>query len=118
MTDIHEVMKAVLVRDCAVPVYYENLPTNGVDNPSYIRFQRISTHETFSHSGRTGLHRDRIQVTCIGRTHADLIAVIALMESSLYLNNSDFKLCFPLEGSREIPDGANTYQKDFFVFYT
>jgi hypothetical protein len=118
MTDIFETVKTVLEDGCGgVPVYYEKLPVDGAPQ-AYIRFQRISSHEYFSHAGRSNLHRDRFQVTCVGRTHALLIALVGLMETALYCNNTDFKLAYPLEGSREIPDGANTYQKDFYIFYT
>ena len=116
MTDIFETIKSVLERDCAVTAYYEKLPVN-IPQTSYIRFQRISTYEYMSHSGRSNLHRDRFQITCVARTHAALVSLIAMMETSLYSNNWDFKLAYPLEGSREIPDGAETYQKDFYIFY-
>jgi hypothetical protein len=115
---VFDTLKTVLEDGCAVPVYYEKLPVNGVDTPSYLRFQRISAHEYINHSGRSNLHRDRFQVTCVGRTYADLIALVAAMETALYCNNIDFKLCYPLEGSREINDGAHTYSKDFYVFYS
>ena len=117
MTDIMEVLKAVLIRDCGCPVYYDNLPSNGVDVDSYIKFQRISTFEFFSHTGRSNLHRDRIQVNCSGITHAALLALIDLMETSLYGNTGDFVLAYPLEGSREKSDGAYVYMKDFYIWY-
>jgi hypothetical protein len=119
MTDIYATLKTCL-ETTGVPVYFELLPVNGMDwtlHPSYIRFQRISTHEFVSHSGRSNLHRDRFQVTCVGRTHADLVTCVGLMEIALYLNQTDVQLAYPLEGSREFNDGANTYSKDFYVFY-
>lgn len=117
MTDIYDTLKSVLLAGCAVPVYYQNLPANGVDNPSYIRFQRISAHEFFNHSGRSNLHRDRFQITCVARINTALRSLVALMETALYCNNIDFKLAYPLEGAREVNDGAYTYSKDFYIFY-
>ncbi len=117
MTDIFTTLKTVL-ETTGKPVYYEKLPVNSSPGTQWIRFQRISAHEYASHSGRSDLHRDRFQVTCIATTHALLIALVALMETALYYNQTDFKLAYPLEGSREINDGAETYMKDFYVFYT
>jgi hypothetical protein len=114
--DIKETLKSVLERDTSLAVYYEKLPVNGVPD-QYIRFKRISTYEEFSHNAVVTIHRDRIQIDCVGKTHADLIAVVALMESSLYFNNIDFKLCLPLEGSNEPFDGSNVFQKDFNIWY-
>ena len=67
MADIYATLKTVLLTT-GVPVYFELLPSNrwpgedtaGVDHEMYIRFQRISTHEFVSHSGRSNLHRDRM----------------------------------------------------------
>jgi hypothetical protein len=118
MTDILETMKTALERDCGgALVFYEKLPPNGVDADSYIRFMRISSYEFFNLSGRSNLHRDRIQVNVVGRTHADLEALKTLMETCLYANTSDFALSYPLEGSREFNDGQNVYSKDFYIFY-
>ena len=116
MTDIFTTIQTVL-ETTGADVYFEKLPVNGTPD-SYIRFQRISAHEFISHSGRSNLHRDRFQITCVGRTHALLIALVDLMETAMYLNNTDFKLAYPLEGAREINDGACTYSKDFFIFYS
>ena len=118
MTDIFATIKTVLETGCGgIPVYFENLPSSGTPT-AYIRFRRISAHEYISHAGRSNLHRDRFQVTCVGSTHAILIALVDLMEATLYCNNTDFKLAYPLEGSRELPDGARTYSKDFYIYYT
>ena len=125
MTDIFATLKTLL-ETTGVPVYFELLPSNrwpgidtaGVDYKMYIRFQRISSHEFVSHSGRSNLHRDRFQVTCVGRAHADLVTCVGLMEIALYLNQTVVQLAYPLEGSREVNDGAETYMKDFYVFYT
>jgi hypothetical protein len=114
MTDIYATLKTVL-ETTGVAVYYEKLPVDGCPE-QYIRFQRISAHEFFSHSGR-GLKRDRFQVTCVGRTHALLVALVTLMEAAIYLNQTDFNLAFPLEGVNEIPDGAETYRKDFYIWH-
>jgi hypothetical protein len=116
MTDINDTLKTVL-QTTGVPVYYEKLDTNKVPGTQYIRFHRISGHEFFNHSGR-GMKRDRFQVTCVGRTHALLVALVTLMETALYLNQVSFKLAYPLEGVNEIPDGAETYHKDFYIYYT
>ena len=116
MTAIHDTLKNVLVAGCAVDVYYEKLPVN-IEKQSYIRFQRVSAHEFMSHSGRSNLHRDRFQVTCVARTNAALRSLVALMETALYCNNIDFKLAYPLEGAREVNEGALTYSKDFYIFY-
>jgi hypothetical protein len=118
MTDILEAVKIVLERDTGRPVYYEKLPVNGVDEPSYIRIQRIWSHEDMTLTSRTNFHMDRIQVTCIGRTHADLITIVGLMEASMYMNLTDFAASVPLDGSREKYDGANTYTKDFYIQYS
>jgi len=114
MTDIFETVKTVL-EGTGVTAYYEKLPSN-VTATSYIRFQRISTYEYFSHSGR-GLKRDRFQITCVGRTHAILVDLIEDMEDVMYFNTTDFVLSYPLEGSREPFDGAYTYMKDFYIYY-
>ena len=116
MTDINDTLKSVLAAGCGVSVYYEKLPVSS-DVTSYIRIQRISAHEYMNISGRSNLHRDRFQVTCVSRTHAALMALILLMETTLYANNTNFKLAYPLEGSREVFDGAYTYSKDFYIFY-
>lgn len=116
MTDIFATVKTVL-ETTGVPVYFEKLPVNATA-AQYIRFQRISAYEFMNLSGRSNLHRDRFQITCVARTHVLLVALVALMETAMYCNNIDFKLAYPLEGSREIPDGAEVYMKDFYIYYT
>lgn len=118
MTDIMALIKTVLERDCHVDAYFENLPSGGVEDDSYIRFQRISASEYFNMGGRSNLHKDRIQITCVGRTRTALDALILLMETSLYGNDSDFGLAYPLDTSREVNDPMYTYMKDFYFFYS
>jgi hypothetical protein len=117
MTDIHETLKTVLERDCAVTAYFRNLPANPFTiATSYIKFQRISHSEVSSHSGRMKFFRDRFTVWVVGKTREDMLALKELMEVSLYHNNSDFKLCQPLDFSRD-DMLSNSYSKDFYIFY-
>jgi hypothetical protein len=116
MTDIFATLKTVL-QTTGVPVYYERLPVNESPGSQWIRFQMISESEFSNHSGSGNLMKSRFQVTCVGRTHADLIALVALMKAALSYNVIDFQVAFPLEGFY-IPDGAETFHKDYYIFYT
>jgi hypothetical protein len=116
MTDIFATLKTVL-ETTGRPAYYEKLPVIGVDEPSYIRFKRISDYEFPNMVGASGLHRDRFDITVVGRTHADLLTLKALVIAAIDFNMADFELAYPLEGSREKNDGAETYTKSYWIFY-
>jgi hypothetical protein len=116
MTDIYATLKTVL-ETTGKPVYYERLPVNESPGSQWIRFQMIDEQDHANHAGSGNLMRARFQVTCIGRTHADLIALVALMKAALSYNTTSFQVAFPLIGF-PVNDGAETYHQDYYIWYT
>jgi hypothetical protein len=83
-----------------------------------IMLRKISPYNYLSHSGKTGLKRDRFQITCIASTMAVLEDLINDVESVLILNRVDFSLCFPTETGNSGYDKNGFYSsRDYFVFY-
>ena len=96
---IEQTLESLLVTATGAKVFPLERPANV--SGSVIIYRIITDKDIIAQGGSTGLHKFRLQLTCVADSYGNLKTLVASTKQALLLNQTNFHLSYPIDTNLE-----------------